>query len=66
VVGPNAGVGAIAGWDDTGNADPDTDAIHYDIQLTGTTPEPATWTMMAAAALAGLFIARQRRVGKES
>ena len=66
VVGPNAGAGAIASWDDSGNADPDFDSIHYDIQLAGTTPEPATWTMLAGAGLAGLFIARKRRLGQES
>jgi hypothetical protein len=52
VVGPNAGVGAIAGWDGTGNASPNFDSINYDIVLSGTdTPEPATWTMVLGAAL---------------
>ena len=51
VVGPNVGAGAIAGWDGFGNASPNFDAINYDIVLTGTTPEPATWTMLLGAAL---------------
>jgi len=60
VVGPNTGVGAIAGWDDTGNPSPNSDLVNYDILLTGTTPEPATWYLLIAAL--GGFAALHRAV----
>jgi len=56
VVGPNLGVGPLAGWDNGAFSQPNFDLVNYDIILTGTTPEPATWTLAAAALLGlGLF-----------
>ncbi len=56
VVGPNPGVGTLAGWDNGAYTQPNYDLDNYDIFLTGTTPEPATWTLAVAALLAaGLF-----------
>jgi hypothetical protein len=56
VVGPNPGVGPLAEWDNGAYTQPNYDLVNYDIILTGTTPEPATWTLVAAALLAaGLF-----------
>ena len=58
VVGPNGGVGPVAGWDGGAFASPDTDLVNYDIILAGTTPEPATWVMMVGAGL-GLLLLRR-------
>jgi hypothetical protein len=57
VVGPNAGVGVLAGWDNDVFTQPDDfDYVNYDIVITGTTPEPATWILSAGALLAiGMF-----------
>jgi len=52
VVGPNAGVGTLAGWDGGVYTQPNFDLVDYDIDITGTTPEPATWIMSAGALLA--------------
>jgi hypothetical protein len=52
VVGPNAGVGSLAAWDDGAFTQPDFDLVNYDIDLAGTTPEPATWALSAGALLA--------------
>jgi hypothetical protein len=61
VVGPNPGVGALAGWDGGANTQPNFDLVNYDILITGTQPEPATWTLAAGALLAaGLFRRRLR------
>jgi hypothetical protein len=54
VVGPDltmGGGGPITGWDGGAFTTPDTDLVDYDILLTGTTPEPATWIMTGAACL---------------
>ncbi len=60
VVGPNTGVGPLAGWDNGAYTQPNYDLENYDIVLTGTTPEPATWTLAAGALLAaGLFRRKQ-------
>jgi hypothetical protein len=52
VVGPDLTMGGgnpIIGWDGAAFTSPDTDLVEYDIVLTGTTPEPATWIMTGAA-----------------
>jgi hypothetical protein len=55
VVGPDltmGGADSLAGWDGGGFTDPNSDAINYDIVLTGTTvPEPASWSMVSIAGL---------------
>jgi hypothetical protein len=58
VAGP-ASLNPIADWDNNVNASPNFDQINYDIFLTGAVPEPATWTLTAAAGLA-LFLFRKR------
>ncbi len=59
VVGPNAGVGAIADWDNFVFTQPNSDIVNYDIDITGTTPEPSTWILSAGALLAiGMFRGR--------
>jgi len=60
VVGPNGGVGPVAGWDGGSFASPDTDLVNYEIFLNGAVPEPATWVLTATAGLA-LFLIRRRR-----
>jgi hypothetical protein len=60
VVGPTGGVGAFAGWDDNAFSNPNFDQIYYDIVLTGTTPEPATYLLIAAP-LAALLVWRRRQ-----
>jgi hypothetical protein len=56
IVGPNSGVGPLAGYDGNAFTQPDSDLVNYDISITGTTPEPATLTLIAGAFLAaGLF-----------
>ena len=56
VVGPNDGVGPLAGWDNFVFTQPNFDLVNYDIDITGTTPEPATWILSAGALLAiGMF-----------
>jgi hypothetical protein len=64
VEGPDlsgGGVNPVAGFDGGAFASPDFDQINYDIVLTGTTPEPASWSMMGIAA-AGLLLLR-RKIG---
>jgi hypothetical protein len=56
VVGPNDGVGPLAAYDNGAYTQPNYDLTDYDILLTGTVPEPATWTLLAGALLAaGIF-----------
>jgi hypothetical protein len=52
VVGPNAGAGPLADWDNGAFTQPDFDLVNYDIFLTGTTPEPATWILSGGGLLA--------------
>ena len=62
VVGPALGLGgagAFIGWDNGAFTTPDFDLVHYDIVLTGTTPEPATWLLIALP-LSALFLIRKR------
>jgi hypothetical protein len=63
VVGPDLTMGGahpLTGWDGGGFTDPNSDAVKYDIVLTGTTPtpEPATWGMMIAGL--GLVLLRSK------
>jgi hypothetical protein len=60
VVGPNSGVGPITNWDGNGGPAPDSDLLNYDIVLTGTTPEPATWSLSVLAA--GCFALLRRKL----
>ena len=60
VVGPNGGVGPVAGWDDNSFASPDTDLVNYQIDLSGTVPEAATGLLSATACI-GFLILRRRR-----
>jgi hypothetical protein len=59
VVGPDLTMGGndpVTNWDGGAATTPDTDLVNYDIVLTGTTPEPATWIMTGAAcALLGIL-----------
>ncbi len=59
VVGPN-GTSPMTGWDNGAFTQPDFDNVNYNIVLTGTSPEPATWLLLAAPLLA-LFCLRNRR-----
>jgi hypothetical protein len=56
VAGPSS-TNPIVGWDGFGPS-PDFDLVNYQIDLTGTVPEPATWLLTAGAVLA---LARFRR-----
>ena len=59
VAGPDLSIGGgrpISSWDNAINAGPDFDLIRYDIVLTGTTPEPASW-LLTASGLALLSLA---------
>lgn len=60
VVGPTGGAGSFAAWDDNAFTSPDFDLVNYDIRLTGTVPEPATYLLIAAP-LALLLVRRKRR-----
>ena len=53
---PSAGV--LASWDGGSFTSPDGDSVNYDIELTGTVPEPATWLLTAGAVL---MLGRLRR-----
>ena len=62
VVGPDltmGGASPIIGWDNGAFTQPDFDLVHYEIVLTGTTPEPATWLLIGVP-LAALFFVRKR------
>jgi hypothetical protein len=50
----------VASWDGNSFTSPDTDLVNYDIFLTGTVPEPATW-LLTAGALLVLGRLRRRR-----
>ena len=49
LVGPSF-TNPLAGWDGNGPS-PDFDLVNYQIDLTGTVPEPATWLLTAGAVL---------------
>jgi hypothetical protein len=57
VVGPANG-DPITGWDGQVFTNQNTDDTSYDILLTGTTPEPATWIMTGMAFVSFLLIRR--------
>ena len=57
LVGPSS-TSPVAGWDGGAFTSPDFDLINFDIVLTGTVPEPATWLLTAGA---GLFFGLLRR-----
>jgi hypothetical protein len=59
LLGP-ASTNPFTGWDGGAFANPDSDTIYYDIVLSGTSPEPATWTLLMGAGLA-LGLLRRRR-----
>ena len=59
VAGP-ASSNSIAGWDNNVFTSPNFDEVNYDIILTGTAPEPATWMLTAGAGLALLLLRRKR------
>jgi hypothetical protein len=61
VVGPDPTMGGndpVINWDGGAFTSADTDLVNYDIVLTGTVPEPATWTMIGAG---GVLLALLRR-----
>jgi PEP-CTERM motif len=59
LVGPSS-TNPFGSWDGGSFTSPDTDLVNYEIDLTGTVPEPATWLLTAGAVLAlGRF--RRRR-----
>ena len=58
LVGPSF-TNPLAGWDGNGPS-PDFDLVNYQIDLTGTVPEPATWLLTAGVVLA-LGRLRRRR-----
>jgi hypothetical protein len=53
------GAAPFSGWDDGAFANPNFDQVAYDIVLTGTTPEPATWLLIAVP-LCALVLLRKR------
>jgi hypothetical protein len=62
VVGPDptqGGADPIVGWDGNAFTSTDTDLVNYEILLTGTTPEPATWIMTGAAGVAIMLLRRR-------
>jgi len=64
VVGPNSGVGSVAGWDGGVFTNPDFDLTNYDILLTGTgpvtAPEPGTLALISAG-IVGIFLRRKQQ-----
>jgi hypothetical protein len=66
VVGPDPTAGGndpITGWDGGAFTSADTDLVDYDIVLTGTVPEPATWPVIGVA---GVLLALVRRKTRAS
>lgn len=59
VVGPDMPGDVIAGWDNNVNTSPNFDQVNYDIFLTGTVPEPATW-LLTGLGLAVVLLHRKR------
>jgi hypothetical protein len=63
VAGPDLAAGGadvLSGWDNGVFTSPDFDLTGYQIALTGTAPEPATWWLMGAAGSALLLLRRKR------
>ena len=64
VVGPDytqGGGSPFTGWDDGAFTNPNTDQVDYDIVLCGTTPEPATYLLIAGP-LCALALLRKKRI----
>jgi hypothetical protein len=60
LLGPSPSAGPVFGWDGGAFTSPNTDLINYQIDLTGTVPEPATWLLTAGAVLALGGLRRRR------
>ena len=64
VLGPDLSAGggsAILGWDNGVYTNPDFDLTSYTIAVTGTTPEPETWTLLVGSGLALLLFRKRLR-----
>ncbi len=59
--GPDLNAGAVDGYDNGVYTQTDFDNVRYQIDLTGTAPEPATWALMGLAGLV-LMVVRRRKV----
>jgi hypothetical protein len=59
LVGPSS-TSPVAGWDGGAFTTSNFDLISYDIILTGTVPEPATWLLIAGAGLVFGLLRRRR------
>ena len=59
LTGPSS-TNPVAGWDGGAFASANFDLINYDIMLTGTVPEPATWLSIAGAGLVFGWLRRRR------
>ena len=59
LVGPSS-TNPLAGWDGGAFSSPDFDLINYEIALTGTTPEPATWLLTSSTVLVFGWFRRRR------
>ncbi len=57
--GPDGTAGAVDGWDNGVYTQTDFDNVRYQIDLTGTAPEPATWALMGAAGAILLLFRRK-------
>ncbi|MFL6464617.1 MAG: hypothetical protein ACJ73N_09450 [Bryobacteraceae bacterium] len=64
VLGPDLSAGggsAISGWDNGVYTGPDFDLTSYTIAITGTTPEPETWTLLVGSGLVLIFFRKKLR-----
>lgn len=58
------GADPVIGWDGGVFTSPDFDLVNYSIELNGTSPEPASWTLIAFAGLALVLQRRSRAAAK--